>query len=97
MRFGFDVQRTSQLSVRLKVADCVFAGCPLKVSLEMSVPTISSALSLTPITRWPPSILAHVGDDIIFLVLTERVLQILKFFPFAASILLWVLMKEVLL
>ena len=39
----------------------------------------------------------HVGYDIIFLVPTERVLQILKFPPFTASILLWVLAKEILL
>ena len=39
----------------------------------------------------------HVGYNIILLVPTERVLQILKFLPFAASILLWVLTAEVLL
>ena len=32
----------------------------------------------------------HVGDNIILLVPTERVLQVLKFLPFAAGILLWV-------
>lgn len=39
----------------------------------------------------------HVGYDIIFLVPTERVLQILKFLPFTASVLLWVLTEEILL
>ena len=45
-------------SMSLKVADCVFAGCLLNVSLEMSVPTISSVLSLTPSTRCSHSMLA---------------------------------------
>ena len=39
----------------------------------------------------------NVGYNIILLVPTERVLQILKFLPFAASILLWVLAEQVLL
>ena len=39
----------------------------------------------------------HIGYDIILLVPTERVFQILKFLPFTASILLWVLAEEVLL
>ena len=33
----------------------------------------------------------HVGDYIILFVPTVRTLQILKFFPFAAGIFLWVL------
>ena len=37
----------------------------------------------------------HVGNHVIFLVPTERVFQILKFLPFAASILLWVLAENV--
>ena len=87
-------------SMSLKVADCVFAGCLLNVSLEMSVPTISSVFFLN--TKHKMSSF-HVGDsrhvryDIIFLVPTERVLQVLKFLPFTSSILLWVLKVKILL
>ncbi len=39
----------------------------------------------------------HVGNHIILLVPTERVLQVLKFLPLTPSILLWVLAEQVLL
>ena len=38
----------------------------------------------------------HVGNHVVFLVPTERVLQILKFLPLTPSILLWVLTEQVL-
>ena len=39
----------------------------------------------------------HVGNHIILLVPTERVLQTLKFLPLIPSIFLWVLVEEMLL
>lgn len=39
----------------------------------------------------------HVGYNIIFLVPTERVLQILKSLPFTSCVLLWIHVEEVLL
>ena len=84
-------------SMRNCCSSVLFVGCPLKVSLKCQFQQFQASCPL----RQSQDASLHVGDsrnvgyNIIFLVATERVLQVLIFLPFAASVLLWVLVEEV--